>query len=475
MKHYLEILVLIYREILEKFKFLTVENSDKSVVSIYKMQLKLNNKAYLYYEIQLLVAFLLFTIPLSAQNKISPFQCGHEYVLSINEQNYSNYREMVNETFSIAYKNKDINAHHRNDIYKIPVVVHIVWKNSEENLDDSLIFSQIKVLNKAFRLQNEDKSNVRDIFKDLQSDAEIEFELKEVKRVKTSANFALSLTGLPDNVKRASNGGSGATDPDRHLNIWVCKIQPIPFIGGQILGYAYPPTGLGNWPDGSSAPSKDLEGVVIDYRVFGLNNPNKLTVNGSTHQSFARTTVHEVGHYLGLRHIWGDGGGLFGGNSCDADDGISDTPNQGTQSPGGCDTSANTCIEEGGNDLPDMIENYMDYSGENCQNTFTKEQVALMRSVLANQRQLLTNTEQSFANQQVNIWPNPFQNFINITLNENIETKVKLTSLDGSEIMSYKISEKYMLDVETLRSGTYLLEVVNDKMYKVLKLIKAHE
>ncbi|MFZ1580352.1 MAG: zinc-dependent metalloprotease [Saprospiraceae bacterium] len=405
--------------------------------------------------------------------KTSPFICGHDHVMSINAQNFPDYRNRVDKTFEIAYKNME-NAGDRNETFKIPVVVHIVWKNNEENLHDSLIHSQIKVLNDAFRLRNENRTDIREIFKDLQADAEIEFELKDVIRVKTTANFSLSLTDLPDDVKRPANGGSSAIDVERHLNIWVCKIQPIPFIGGQILGYAYPPDGLSNWPDDASAPSKNLEGVVIDYRVFGLNNPNKLTVNGTTHQSSARTTVHEVGHYLGLRHIWGDGGGLFGGNSCNVDDGITDTPNQGTQSAGGCNKNSNTCIDAS-NDLPDMVENYMDYSGEDCQNTFTKEQVALMRSVLRNQRKLLTNTQQDLEITGVKIWPNPCHTHINIALNDSEPTEVAIRTLDGKLVLNYKIQGTDVISCEGLSNGAYILELGNDKMHKVVKLIKVHD
>jgi hypothetical protein len=429
-------------------------------------------KIQIYFRIATLI--LLFSHALFGQNNSHPFMCGYDHVLSINEQQFPGYTSIVNNAFEVAYKLKDENNDARNVVLTIPVVVHVVWKNNEENLDDSLVYSQIKVLNDAFRLQNDDKDNLRAIFKDLQSDAGIEFELKEIKKVKTNANFALSLTGLPDNVKRGANGGSTALDPDRYLNIWVCKIQPIPFIGGQILGYAYPPTGLANWPEGSSAPSKELEGVVIDFRAFGLNNPNKLTVNGMTHESLARTTVHEVGHYLGLRHIWGDGGGLFGGNSCEADDGITDTPNQGGQSPGGCDKSANTCEDEVA-DLPDMIENYMDYSGEYCQNTFTKEQVAVMRSVLKNQRVLLTNTKEWWSQNQFKVWPNPFNAHFNVVLAQNEMTNIVLRSMDGKVMLSDKISHDKMIDCAWLPKGAYLLEIWNGTKHEVLKLIKSNE
>lgn len=389
--------------------------------------------------------------------------CGYDMVLDINEKKYPGYLSILNQSFEEAQRYSQ-NATLRNEIFRIPVVIHIVWRNEEENLADSIIQSQIQVLNDAFRLQNSNRDEIRDIFKDVQGDAEIEFYLKDVKRVKTNVNFSVSLFGLPDEVKQQNDGGSDAVDTEKHLNIWVCKIQPIPFIGGQVLGYAYPPLGLANWPDGAAAPSKELEGVVIDFRVFGSNNPNKLTVQGFTHEALGRTTVHEVGHYLGLRHIWGDGGGLFGGDSCGEDDGIADTPNQGAQSGTECDPTLNTCDDAEGIDLPDMFENYMDYSGEACQNTFTKGQIGHMRSVLMNQRKLLVNSKDvSINSDQIIIFPNPVSDKLTVNISDmegevTLEIRDMSGSLISTNIVTNQITE---FDVSSISAGMYLLHIRN--------------
>ncbi len=406
----------------------------------------------------LVFLFVAHTIVAQTPN---PILCGYDLVLDINENKYPGYKDMVHQTFDAAQKMAN-HTSTRNSVLTIPVVVHVVWRNAEENLADSIIQSQLQVLNDAFRLQNSNRDEIRDIFKEVQGDAEIEFYIKEIIRVKTNVNFAVSLFGLPDQVKQLANGGSDALDVDKHLNIWVCKIQPIPFIGGQVLGYAYPPVGLSNWPAGSDAPSKELEGVVIDFRVFGNNNPNKLTVQGLTHEALGRTTVHEVGHYLGLRHIWGDGGGLFGGESCGEDDGILDTPNQGAQSVTVCDTTLNTCIDSTGTDLPDMIENYMDYSGEACQNTFTKGQIAHMRAVLMNQRNLLVGTEDvTFTSSNVAIYPNPAYDLLHVKLSGlEGEAKIEIRDISGrvlkTELATNIITE---LDIAQLYKGLYTLHV----------------
>jgi hypothetical protein len=425
-------------------------------------------------KILLLLFFVTCTVQLFGQHE---FICGHEWVMHHQEAKFPGYTDRVNAVFRNALSHAQVHRH-SNEILTIPVVVHIVHKNDAENLHDSLIENQISVLNESFRLRNTNKDEVRAIFKDLQADAGIEFVLKEVKRVKTSANFALSLNGLPDQVKRTANGGSDAVSPSTTLNIWVCRIQPIPLIGGQILGYAYPPAGLSNWPAGSEAPSMALEGVVIDFRAFSRNNPNVLEVNGKVHVAVGRTAVHEVGHYLGLRHIWGDGGGIFGGSSCNQDDGIEDTPNQGQQSGGVCNASQNTCTDASG-DLPDMIENYMDYSAETCQNTFTEQQVGLMRAVLQNQRSGLLSSTEAFvlSDQHYKVYPNPTTSGIQIhakdfsdnKLNYSIHDVTGKTVMSGSGVLH---SGSMELDVHPLSAGIYFITLVNADEQYALKFIK---
>lgn len=388
-------------------------------------------------------------------------KCGFDFMMETYEQQYPGFKTAVSNTFEKIKKSEE-SPFLRNEILTIDVVFHIVWKENAENLHDSIIYNQLEILNKDYRLLNDNRDEIRALFKDRQADARIEFNLKEIVRVKTNANFALSLTGLPDNVKNGSNGGSNAISPDKTLNIWICHIRPIPFIGAQILGYAYPPAGLDNWPAGSNAPSAGLDGVVLDFRVAGRNNPNQLTVQGMNYTSLGRTCVHEVGHYLGLRHIWGDGGGIFGGSSCNADDGMEDTPNQGAETGFGCDKNNNTCIDTQ-NDLPDMIENYMDYSLESCQNIFTKDQVSHMRKVLFNQRKGLIEGQVSAyditENLSLKIVPNPVSEQSHVYFGEVKTGTIQILDAVGKVVFSQNITDlqHYILPTDILKSGLYHL------------------
>lgn len=327
-----------------------------------------------------IVAILIFfALSFGYSQQVMP--CLYDHAVNLAEKSDPGYKDRLNRMLeSVAANN-----YNRNDeIYKIKIVFHVVYKDDVENISDDALKRQIKALNEAYRRQNADTVNLRPIFWPVAADAGIEFEIDEVRRVKTTSTFRPSLTGLPDEVKQTAKGGSDIKDPEKYLNIWVCKILPIEIFGlsSPVLGYAYPPDGLPHWPTGSAAPGKHLEGVVLDYRAVA-DSSYSIPQLGSI-PMLGRTGVHEVGHYLGLRHISGDAG-LFGVN-CDGTDGVDDTPTQGAQSQFNCDKTQNTCGAGQPDDLPDMIENYMDYSAETCQNTFTKGQVAIMRGVIESVR-----------------------------------------------------------------------------------------
>ncbi|RYM33907.1 T9SS type A sorting domain-containing protein [Brumimicrobium glaciale] len=236
------------------------------------------------------------------------------------------------------------------------------------------------------------------------------------------------------------------------MNIWVGNMEILGFTS--LLGYATPPANLPNWPGGATAGMSD--GVVIQYQAFGSNNPNDLLLGGGSHDVLGRTLTHQVGHYLGLRHIWGDG-------DCTNQDGIDDTPNALEQSVG-CDTTANTCTDNiQGFYLPDMLENYMDYSNETCQNSFTKGQVELMHGVLENQRyDLVYNNPASIEKEELfaSIFPNPTANKLNIQLDNGMINKVEVYNTFGQSLLtSIQKSISTQLDLSTLNKGVYFVRI----------------
>ena len=242
----------------------------------------------------------------------------------------------------------------------IPTVVHIVYRNSSQNISNAQVQSQIDVLNEDFRRLNADAANTPSVFQGVAADAEIQFCLATVdpsgnptNGITRTASTRTSSFGTNDAVKFASSGGKDAWPAGNYLNLWVCEI------GGSILGYA-------QFPGGSAA----TDGVVIDYRYFG---------RGGTALSpfdLGRTATHEVGHWLNLRHIWGDG-------NCNADDFVSDTPTAGAPNYTGapCTFPGPNSCSQGTGDLPDMFQNYMDYSDDGCMNLYTQGQKTRMRAL----------------------------------------------------------------------------------------------
>ncbi|MCB9191940.1 MAG: T9SS type A sorting domain-containing protein [Flavobacteriales bacterium] len=347
-------------------------------------------------------------------------RCGTVEAIAHREAVNPGYSKAVEQTFEQVkhiIAQKDIND--PDPIYQIPVVVHIVYNTPDENISSDLVYSQIARLNRDYRRLNEDTADTRIDFKPVAADAGIEFYLAGVDpqgnpsggitRTQTSrADFAPDFFGNGlDDVKQSTLGGVDAWDTDNYLNIWVCDL-----LGNnslfQILGFAYPPATAPNWPNGSAASDPNFEGVVIHYGVFGENNPAATGMLAVADKG--RTAVHEVGHYLGLRHIWGD---VLFGDGCTEDDGLDDTPNASANAGQVCNFNNNTCTDSPV-DFPDMIENYMDYAEEQCMNLFTQDQVDIMRSMLETARTDLADgsvepsgIDDLIDTNQIGLFPNP--------------------------------------------------------------------
>ncbi len=425
----------------------------------------------------------------AGQSQTRPILCGNELFSDIVRRNYPALQESIDNTFATA---QAATPQRGQDPLTVNVVVHIVWKEEAENLDESIILDQLRILNEDFNQLNADQVNLRSQFQPEAGSAGINFQLAQIIRVQTEVEFAVDILGtnlLPE-VKSDFLGGSTAWDPEQFLNFWVCKIQPIEIFGievGQILGFAFPPNNLPNWPENSGAPDPFEDGVVVDFRVFGSNNPNTIDIPGGGGQLpvKGRTPVHEVGHYFGLRHIWGDGG-TFGPNDCAQSDGINDTPFANTQSAFDCDTAKNTCVQVESHyneDVPDLVENYMDYASEECMNMFTNGQVALMRNVLEGPRSGLlmpfsavTEAERSVS---FDIVPNPAGDFFAVVMNisETFEGTVRILDANGRSLQTIAnqqfLSGRHRISIDDLflAPGMYFVEIRNEKGAFAKKLI----
>ena len=259
----------------------------------------------------------------------------------------------------------------KESLVKIPVVIHVIHNGEPigvgTNISDAQIISQIDVLNEDFRRLNADTSETQDIFKPVAADVEIEFMLAKqdpeglpttgivrVKGSETSWNF--------DNDTKLK--GESYWPAEDYLNIWVTTLS------FNLLGFAsFPIANLEGLEDQET--NRLLDGVVIGFDYFGSIEKYP-DANLDPVFNLGRTTTHEIGHFLGLRHISGDVGG------CSVDDFVTDTPNQDNQNEGCPVTVPGICESV---DF-EMFQNYLDYTDDACMNIFSMGQKERMRIVV---------------------------------------------------------------------------------------------
>lgn len=240
-------------------------------------------------------------------------------------------------------------AHHAGtagtrNVKTIPCVVHVIQSSLVEELSDAEIQGQIQVLNEDFRKIPGTPGDGAGV------DTEYQFCLASIDPngcPSTGINRIVN-PGLAshDFADRAILKGLVQWDPNMYLNIWVPKEITTQAQLGQIVGYATFPDQLLTDPQ--------LDGVVIGSQYF---------VQSAL--STGRVATHEIGHWLGLYHPFQ--GGCVGVNAGDCDlfgDEVCDTP-QASEPNVNCNISPNTCIESPV-DLPDQVDNYMDYAIGSC-------------------------------------------------------------------------------------------------------------
>jgi len=287
--------------------------------------------------------YLLLT-PFIFLNQVFSHKCGTKEVFD---------EHLEKHTYDFIKKHADLSMEDLTyDTINIPIVWHVVYNTEEQNIPDEQLESQIDVLNEDFMLKNEDSINTPDEWKPLMANYSLHFHTHEIKRVYTdviewdmSKIFTENI--LNEDMKFSNKGGSDAIDTHNKLNVWVVNWVPV-----GLLGFAQFP--------GKYYRSPETDGLVLYYRYTGITDNSK-----------GRTATHEIGHWLNLEHIWGNGG-------CNVDDGVSDTPiadephysNEGYPTTTTCGT-------------PDMFMNYMDYGTDSDLVMFTKGQLIRSRAIFA--------------------------------------------------------------------------------------------
>jgi PKD repeat protein len=262
--------------------------------------------------------------------------------------------------------------------YTIPIIFHVIHNpnNPAENVSEADINALLDAVNLDFTAANADIGDLRTGFGWTGADADIEFclaqkdpmgnQLTELGIHRVSTNEDFYDPNSESNKMKGDTGGDTGTpvwDRNSYVNVWICDITN--GAGSGVAGYAYKPTT-------TTLPPASIDGIVIDYNL------------GMTPS--ARVLTHEIGHYLGLAHTWGDSNQQAG---CTADDGLADTPVTAGPSfdfPGSCSGSQQTCAG-----TETQYENFMDYAS--CTVIYTQDQANLMAAVLTGSRSSLLTSD----------------------------------------------------------------------------------
>jgi hypothetical protein len=380
--------------------------------------------------------------------------------LKANDPTFATYHQETMDYLrnpSTAPVNKSPNV-----VVTIPVVFHVLYKTSIQNISDAQINSQLAILNSDFRKLNTDFSTVVPAaFQSLGADTEILF----CKATRTPAGVAS--TGIERKSVASSfvfensyytTAGLTAWDPTKYLNIWIGR-----FNNSQLLGFAYLP----------SAAGLAYDGLCIGDQFFG----NVGTATAPFNKG--RTATHEIGHYFGLLHPWGDDNAACGTTA--NSDGVADTPE--TDSPySGCPTyptNTNACtITATGS----MFMNYMDYVNDACMAFFTTGQKTIMRNTLNGPRiSLLTSNgcgslglNETEAISAIAVYPNPVSNYFMITSPFTSVDFVEVYNLNGQLVKSQKLENtNNKVVIDDFEAGIYYLRIYNQGDFlKSDKIIK---
>ena len=249
----------------------------------------------------------------------------------------------------------------------VPVVVHVIHSGGTDNISDQQIASAIDQLNLDYQKLNPDTAAIIPLFRPIAAAVGFRFRLA---RKDPSGNCTSGITRnyRPDLTNDPQDGtiqAVGVWDQSKYLNIWVVNSIGVPSGGGIVVGYV-------SQPNLSSNPR---DGYVIRHDYFG----NQGTSNST--RALLRGPTHEIGHYFGLLHPWGNTNNP-GTGDCTGTDYVADTPP--TDGTFNCTLNYAPCGQIAN------VQNFMDYA--DCADMFTQGQRTLMRAVISASRQTLVSS-----------------------------------------------------------------------------------
>lgn len=333
------------------FNEVFIENSDKTVCEklLQMIQAKKFLSLFNYFSRAKAHVLIFFLLTNSFIIRAQQTPCAFDSLL----QKSRHRTEIANKKIAAKLNRQSVREASGTGAYVIPVVVHVVHNGGTENITDAQIQSQIDALNEDFRKIAGTAGDGSG------ADTQIEFCLAKKDPQGRCTNGIVRIQSALTNhqsYQRADLAQLSSWDATRYLNIYVVKS-----IAGSVLGYASFPGGPG-----------DQDGCVIVHKAFGRMG------TAAAPNNKGRTATHELGHWLGLYHTFNGG---CGNDLCMEGDLVCDTPP--VINPNfGCPGSINSCNNDAP-DLDDQIQNYMDYTDDDCKSVFTQGQAQRMQATLA--------------------------------------------------------------------------------------------
>jgi hypothetical protein len=405
---------------------------------------------------RLQLALLVISTSMYAQTEKRPACATMEHLEYLKQQNpqleteMKQYNAQLQEWITV---NKE-SVNRGTAVVTIPVVFHVLYNTTAENISDAEVKSQLDAMNADFMGTNADAAtNVPAAFKSVAGNPQIQFCLaqrdpsgKATTGIIHKSTTKTSFSDSGDPAKFSSKGGDDAWDTKKYFNFWICDL------GSALIGYAEFPTGS----------ATTTFGVVSNYKYTG-------TIGAAKPFDKGRIGAHEGGHCFNLFHIWGD-------QDC-GDDNVSDTPTQ-KQETSGCPTFPNVSCSNSPNG--DMFMNYMDYTDDVCLGMYTKGQVVRMLAVINNLPYSALKTSNGCeppvntginilaADNDLTIYPNPSNGTVTISFTpvdrstHGVEIQNALGQILYKEEVS-DLNETYSksLDLQPFGKGIYTIRLRN--------------